>query len=397
MFESELPKSADIVVVGSGVMGASVAFQLTRNDAGKVLLIDARRPVNGVTRQTFGQVRTHYSTMALTKVAKRSVEILKNWDDEVGFGASGYTRLGYFIVVQGEMVKPCKRNVEIGRQAGIDTRYIDIDELHALEPLIRLDGIEGAAYEPDGGWLNGTMMTLSWMIGAHQMGAQVVSNLAVDRVLTGNGKVTGVATSRGKVDSPIVVNCAGAWGRDLAVDLGIETPITFKRLDLAWMRQAPDGPTIKTAVTDVNANLVLRPDMGGLFLAVVYPDEQDEIEDPDVVPTRPDVDEHLSRLRPVLRHRLPALADAEYVGNLAGAYDVTPDFNPIIGRIPSVPGYYSGVGWSGHGIKLAPAIGEAICADILGHKHDFDLHAFRPERFAEGDLNRLAYGKSPRA
>ena len=298
MFETELPKSADIVVVGSGVMGASVAFQLTRNDAGKVLLIDARRPVKGVTRQTFGQVRTHYSTMALTKVAKRSVEILKNWDDEVGFGASGYTRLGYFIVVQGEMVKPCKRNVKIGRQAGIDTRYIDIDELHALEPLIRLDGIEGAAYEPDGGWLNGTMMTLSWMIGAHQMGAQVVSNLAVDRVLTGNGKVTGVATSRGKVDSPIVVNCAGAWGRDLAVDLGIETPITFKRLDLAWMRQAPDGPTLKTAVTDVNANLVLRPDMGGLFLAVVYPDEQDEIKDPDVVPTRPDVDEHLSRLRP---------------------------------------------------------------------------------------------------
>ena len=100
MFESELPKSADIVVVGSGVMGASVAFQLTRNDVGKVLLIDARRPVKGVTRQTFGQVRTHYSTMALTKVAKRSVEILKNWDDEVGFGASGYTRLGYFIVAR---------------------------------------------------------------------------------------------------------------------------------------------------------------------------------------------------------------------------------------------------------------------------------------------------------
>jgi sarcosine oxidase subunit beta len=335
--------------------------------------------------------------MALTKVAKRSVEILKHWDDEVGFGASGYTRLGYFIVAQGEMVEPCKRNVEIGRQAGIDTRYIDIDELHALEPLIHLEGIEGAAYEPDGGWLNGTLMTLSWMIGAHQMGAQVVSNLAVDRILTDNGKVTGVETSRGNVNSPVVVNCAGAWGRDLAVNLGIETPITFKRLDLAWMRQAPDRPTMKTAVTDVNANLVFRPDMGGLFLAVVYPDEQNEIEDPDVIPTQSDIDEHLSRLRPVLRHRLPALADAEYVGNLAGAYDVTPDFNPIIGRIPSVPGYYSGLGWSGHGIKLAPAIGEAICADILGHKHDIDLHAFRPERFAEGDLNQLAYGKSARA
>ena len=397
MFENELPKSADIVVIGSGVMGASVAFQLARNNAGKILLIDARRPVNGVTRQTFGQVRTHYSTMALTKVAKRSVQILKNWDDEVGFGASGYTRLGYFVVVRGEMVEPCKRNVEIGRQAGIDTRYIDIDELHALEPLIHLDGIEGAAYEPDGGWLNGTLMTLSWMIGAHQMGAQVISNLSVDRVLTRNGKVAGIETSRGNVDSPVVVNCAGAWGRDLAVDLGIETPITFKRLDLAWMRQAPDRPTMKTAVTDVNANLVLRPDMGGLFLAVVYPEKQDEIEDPDVVPTRSDVDEHLSRLRPILRHRLPALADAEYVGNLAGAYDVTPDFNPIIGRIPPVPGYYSGLGWSGHGIKLAPAIGEAICADILGCKHDVDLHAFRPERFAEGDLNQLAYGKSARA
>ncbi len=397
MFENELPKSADIVVVGSGVMGASVAFQLARNNAGKILLIDARRPVNGVTRQTFGQVRTHYSTMALTKVAKRSVQILKNWDDEVGFGASGYTRLGYFVVVRGGMVEPCKRNVEIGRQAGIDTRYINIDELHALEPLIHLDGIEGAAYEPDGGWLNGTLMTLSWMIGAHQMGAQVISNLSVDRVLTRNGKVAGVETSRGNVDSPVVVNCAGAWGRDLAVDLGIETPITFKRLDLAWMRQAPDRPTMKTAVTDVNANLVLRPDMGGLFLAVVYPEKQDEIEDPDVVPTRSDVDEHLSRLRPILRHRLPALADAEYVGNLAGAYDVTPDFNPIIGRIPSVPGYYSGLGWSGHGIKLAPAIGEAICADILGCRHDVDLHAFRPERFAEGDLNQLAYGKSARA
>ena len=397
MASIELPATADIVVVGGGVMGASVAFQLTRAGVGKVLLIDGRLPVRGVTRQTFGQVRTHYSTMALTKLAKRGVKILKHWDEEIGYGASGYTRLGYFIVAHGDMVAPCKRNVELGREAGIDTRFIGLDELHALEPLINLDGLEGAAYEPDGGWLNGTQMVLSWMIGAQQLGAHIVTGVPVDRILTDGGKVCGVATPQGDVSSPLVVNCAGPWGRDLATGIGIDTPIIFKRLDMAWMRQAPDRPTIKTAITDTNENLVVRPDMGGLFLAVVYPKAQEVIEEPDVFPTEEDVDEHLSRLRPVLRHRLPDLAEAEFIGAPAGAYDVTPDFHPIMGRVASVPGYYSVLGWSGHGIKLAPAVGEAVCADILGHTHDFDLHALRPERFAEGDLNALSYGRSARA
>lgn len=397
MVAVDLPKTADIVVIGAGVMGASVAFQLTRAGAGKVLLIDARRPVRGVTRVTFGQVRTHYSTMALIKLAKRGVEILRDWDEEIGFGASGYTRLGYFIVAQGDMVDPCKRNVELGRQAGVDTRMIGPDELHELEPLINLDGIEGAAYEPDGGWLNGTQMVLSWMIGAQQLGADVVTGIGVDRIRTAGGKVTGVETPVGDVDCPLVVNCAGAWGRDLAEAVGIETPIIFKRLDMAWMRQAPDRPTIKTAITDTNSNMVLRPDMGGLFLAVCYPPEQDVVEEADLIATQADVEAHLSRLRPALAHRVPDLADAEFVSPVAGPYDVTPDVHPIVGRVASLPGYYSAIGWSGHGIKLSPAVGEAVCADILGHSHDFDLHALRPERFAEDDLNVTAYGRSARA
>jgi glycine/D-amino acid oxidase-like deaminating enzyme len=397
MASVELPKTADIIVIGAGAMGAGVAFELTRADAGKILLIDARRPVRGVTALTFGQVRTHYSTLALVKLAKRGVEILKHWDEEVGFGGCGYTRLGYFIAAHGDTVDPCRRNVELSRQAGIDTRFIGPDELHELEPLINLDGIEGAAYEPDGGWLNGTQMVLSWMIGAQQLGAHVVTGVSVDRIRTAAGKVTGIETPAGSVDCPLVVNCAGAWGRELAVAIGIETPITFKRLDMAWMRQAPDRPTIKTAITDTTANMVLRPDMGGLFLAVCYPAEQEVVEDEELFPTQADVDTHLARLRPALAHRVPDLAGAQFVRPVAGPYDMTSDAHPIVGRVASLPGYYSVLGWSGHGIKLAPAVGEAVCADILGHTHDFDLHSLRPERFAEGDLNVTSYGSSARA
>lgn len=392
-----LPTEADYVVVGGGVIGASVAFQLARHGAQRVLLLDARHPVRGVSAQSFGQARTHYSNEVMIRLAHRGIRMARDWDREIGFGTSGYVPLGYLLLATEETETACQRNVELGRTLGVPTRYLEPEEVAHIEPLLVTDDLAGGAYEPEGGLMDARAMVLSWLVGAEALGARVITGLGVEAIEVENARVSGVRTPAGRVEAGNVVNAAGAWGRDLSREAGAEAPIDFLRLDMAWMCQPPGQPNIQVPFTDTGANLVCRPGAGPYFLGVAYPDRQLRVADPDIATTDDDLAEHLSRLKPALANRVPALAGAEAVGTQAGAYDVTPDYHPVLGPEPEVAGLFSAIGWSGHGLKVAPAVGEAVAQELTAGGAAIDLHPLRPERFAERDLNALAYGSIARA
>ena len=194
-----------------------------------------------------------------------------------------------------------------------------------------------------------------------------------------------------------MIAATGAWITDLLGPLGIDAPIERRRLDMAYLEQPPGRPTIRTCITDGNSNVVMRPDMGPYLLAVAYPNEMPEVADPAAAAPAEDEARHRSRLDKALAERLPDFVDARVVRTVSGAYDITPDFHPILGWAPGLDGLYLAAGFSGHGLKLSPAVGECVAAAVLGARSPFDIHPLRPTRFADGEPMYLAYGPSARA
>ena len=400
-----LPAEVDVIVIGAGVSGASIGYQLARHSDLRVAVVDARPPVGGISGRTFGQIRQHYSNELMVRMALRGFHCIGNWSNEVGYGDPGYVRFGYMLLVTENQIDGLRRNVELGRRMGVDTRFVGPDEIAAIEPLVNADGLAGGAYEPDGGYIDVTKMVLSWLGAAVALGADVLTPLTVQEILVDSGAVTGVATGRGQIRAQLVVAATGAWAPDLLDPLGVHLPIERRRLDMATLEQEPGARALHACITDGNSNLVIRPDMGRRILAVAYPPEMPEVDDP-LADAPPDAHhEHSVRLERALAERLPALTVAGVVSTTSGAYDITPDYHPILGwasELTDVTGLYLAVGLSGHGLKLSPCIGEIVAAHVLGVEQvgsapPLDTRALRPSRFADGDLMHLTYGPSARA
>jgi glycine/D-amino acid oxidase-like deaminating enzyme len=400
-----LPAEVDVIVIGAGVCGASIGYQLARNSDRRVAVVDARPPVGGISGRTFGQIRQHYSNELLVRMALRGFHCLRNWDSEVGYGDPGYVRFGYMLIVTEDQIDGLRHNVELGRRLGVDTRVVGADEITAIEPLVNAVGLAGGAYEPDGGYIDVTKMVLSWLGAATAHGARVLTPLEVQEVLVTDGAVTGVVTDAGEIKAPVVVAATGAWAPDLLDPIGVHLPIERRRLDMATLEQEPGARALHTCITDGNSNLVIRPDMGRRIIAVAYPPEMPEVDDPLTHAPLADHHEHKVRLDKALAERLPSLTVAGTVSTTSGAYDITPDYHPILGwaeELADVTGLYLAVGLSGHGLKLSPCIGEIVASHVLGMDQvgdapPMDAGALRPSRFADGDLMHLTYGPSARA
>ncbi len=400
-----LPAEADVIVIGAGVTGASIGYQLARHSDLQVAIVDARVPVGGISGRTFGQIRQHYSNELMVRIAKRGFHCLQNWDSMVGFGDPGYARFGYMLLVVADQLDGLRHNIELGQRLGVDTSFVVGSQITEIEPLVNADGLAGGAYEPEGGYIDVTKMVLSWLTAASASGAHVLAPVAVEEIVTSSGIVTGVSTAAGEIRAPVVIAATGAWARDLLDPLGVEVPVERRRLDMAVLAQHAGARALGTCITDGNSNLVIRPDMGRHIVAVAYPPEMPVVVDPLADASTADHAAHEARLTAAISERLPSLTVAATASTTSGAYDVSPDYHPILGwasEIAPVCGLYLAVGLSGHGLKLSPALGEIVAARVLGADQvgdapPIDINALRPSRFAEDDLMHLSYGPSARA
>ncbi len=396
MAGSDLIAETDILVIGAGVMGASIAFQLSRQTEQRVLVIDQAPPLSGMSGRTFGQVRLHYSNALMLQLAKRGFDIFDNWSDAVGYGHSGYVPMGYMLIVKENHLDALQRNIELAQSLDIDTRFVDRQEIKALEPAIHTDDLVGGAYDPAGGYIDVTRIVLSWLSSIQERGVRVMTGACAQAIETANGRISGVRTSAGRIDASVVISATGSWSRELLSPLGIDLPLEIRRLDMMYMRQPPNRAQIGLCVTDGNSNVVIRPDMGRDFLISAYPPEMPEAKTPDESNDRLDDPEHLARIERALTERLPDFCDASPVRPLSGTYDITPDWHPIVGWADGIDGLFLAAGFSGHGLKLAPAIGEAVAAMVLDKTAPIDIHPLRLQRFADGEPMYLAYGPGAR-
>jgi sarcosine oxidase, subunit beta len=386
---------ADAVVVGGGLFGTAIAHDLCRRGAGQVVLVERGVLGGGDSGRTFGMVRRHYSNDVTALLAMRGSQTIMNWADEIGIGDAGYVETGYLLPVPDSLADACRGNVERLAALGLDTSFLGPTEVAEIEPLLSLDGIAGAAYEPRGGFADAHKMILGWFAAAVAMGLRPRLGCAVTELLVENGHISGVRTPHGDIASERVVLATGAWARELLQPIGVDVPIALKRIQVAVLRQPPGAPRPSVVCSDAVGNVVVRPDRGAEFCAVAYfgdePLDAADDCDHDASPGYEDA------IRHALAARYPTLARATWRRAWAGPYDYSPDWNPIIGQAEDVEGLHLALAWSGHGFKLSPAVGEVVAARVLGEQPPIDVSPLRPERFAEARPLRLAYGPGARA
>ncbi|HTR02478.1 MAG TPA: FAD-binding oxidoreductase [Thermoanaerobaculia bacterium] len=384
----DLPRSADVVVLGAGVMGASIAFHLARRGAGRVLVLDKGDVASGGSGRSSALVRMHYSFPPEVDLAVRSLAIFRAWRDYVGrdghFRQTGFVR----IVPESELPR-LEQNVAMQRSRGVDARVVDRRELAAIAPAWNVDDVPYAAWEPGSGHGDGAGVATDFLERAREMGVTYRSQTRATRFLVDGGRVAGVDTDRGAVSAPVVVAATGPWSRPLFARVGFDLPVEGEYHEVAILKDPPGSAGVGPACIDGITTTYFRPEVGGLTLVGDFWGKRGV--DPDSFSPSATSDS-LAGLVARAVGRVPALEDAAIWRGVTGVYDVSPDFRPLIGQTPGVRGLWIVCGFSGMGFKISPAVGLAVSELLLdGRASSVDIAAFDPERFARGELIKAEF------
>ena len=378
--------SADAVIIGGGCMGSSTAFQLARRGGRGIVLVERDSVGSGPTAKTIGIVRLHYSHVPLIRLAARSLELFTHFQALTG-GDSDFTPAGVMILASDAQIPALRSNVELELRLGIDARVLARDEITALEPRMSLDGVAGAVYEPGSGYADGYATTAAFAAAARRSGVEIREHTSADGIVLTGGRVTGVRTAGGVVDTPRVLVTAGPWTPFLLGPIGVDVPIKSSRQQVVQFAPPREFGPLRFICEDLTQGFYARPEAGGTALAGVLEDEPEEFVSPDAFNPGVGLD-FVDRVGRLWRRRYPAAADAEFRSGYVSLYDMTPDWQPILGAVDEVPGLYVAAGFSGHGFKLSPALGEVLAAVLAGEAPPIDVSLFRFSRFKTGELIR---------
>jgi glycine/D-amino acid oxidase-like deaminating enzyme len=390
-----MSETFDAIVVGAGVVGASTAFHLAKLGGLKVCVVERGQACTGGTAKSCAIVRTHYSVPSNTALTVRSLAMFgdfRDWLDDAEADA-GFVPAGYMILApEGDFAGRMRGNLALQTDAGAETFVVMPDEALALHPLLALDDVAVIAYEPRSGYADPYMTTNSFLRAARAKGVAVKTNCPVEAVTAAGGRVTGVRTAQGELQSPIVISAVGPWTRTLTDGIGLDIPLAVSRHTVLTFKAAvPYDRTLPVIKDLTTANkMYFRPASGGLVL-VGTGDYGDPVSDADVMDENVD-DDFVLLQGGQIGHRMTSFGEAALTASWIGAYDITPDWNPVLGPVPEMAGLHLAFGFSGHGFKLAPAVGLVLAQTALGQTADVDIAPYRLGRFAAGELLVGAYG-----
>jgi glycine/D-amino acid oxidase-like deaminating enzyme len=376
-----VPKTADYIILGAGVMGASIAFQLARRKAGKIVVLDKDHVGSGGSSRSSALIRMHYSFPPEVQLALVSLKMFEHWREIVG-EAGEFRKTGFVRIVHPTETERLKRNVAMQQSLGASVDLIDRKQLQDLEPDWAVDEVDLAAYEPDSGHGDGNVVASDFLSRARDGGATYLSKTRATALLVNDEKVRGVQTEQGEIHAPVVIVATGPWSRPLLQQNGFDPPIEPEYHQVAILKNPPDMKGGGCACIDSATATYFRSDGSDKFLVGDFYGKRPV--DPDNFPQRAsetDLEEIIERAS----RRIPKLENAEVMRGVTGVYDMTPDARPLLGRVPGVDGLFICAGFSGMGFKISPAIGLVMSELILdGAASTVDISPFRPERFAEG-------------
>jgi heterotetrameric sarcosine oxidase beta subunit len=378
--------SADLVIIGGGCMGASVAYHLARRGVTDVILVEREKLLGaGSTGRNAGGVRHQFSNEANIRLSIESIGVFERFAEEVG-GELTFHQDGYlFLLSRPASVEQFRRNMELQRRLGVDVSWLAPDEAARLASGVNMDGVIGATYCARDGITDPNGVTMGFARSAQAAGVTIRRETEVTGIRLEHGRIAGVETTSGPIATPAIVNAAGPHARLVGAMAGVEIPVDPYRRHI-FIAQPGGGavPASFIMVIDFETTFYFHREGAGVLFGMGDPDEGPTFDMTVQWDFLPVVTEIAAR-------RLPALEDAPVSHAWAGLYEVTPDANPIIGEAPDLPGFFLINGFSGHGFQHSPAAGRILADLITGHDPRFDLAPFAPDRFGHGALTGERY------
>jgi sarcosine oxidase, subunit beta len=371
---SALPQQADVVVVGGGATGTSIAFHLA--EAGvDVCLLERDSLSSGSTSRAAGGIRAQFSDPLNVAIGLRSVEAFTRFAERPG-GEIEFRQVGYlFLLDRAEDVAMFEQSVEVQNALGVPSRLVDPEEAARLSPLAGLEGVLAATFCPLDGHANPESVAQGYAAGARTHGATVLTGRTATAVDAEDGTVRGVVTDVGTIETGTVVCAAGVWSPELARTAGVELPVEPVFREVVTTAPVADLPESIPLTVDFTTGFYFHREGPGLLIGMADHNQLPGFD----APTDPDWLEHVTE---VALRRAPAFLDMGIAQGWKGYYEVSPDHNGLVGEVPELDRFLYATGFSGHGFMQAPAIGEIVRDLVLGREPFVDVSPLSTERFA---------------
>ena len=378
-----LPTTADVVVIGGGVMGASAAYHLAARGIKNVVLLE-KAPFLGMeaTGKCAGGIRYQFSTEINVRLSLLSLPMLERFEEELG-QAIDLRWPGYLFLLDNDHdLAVFRNNVALQNRLGIPSRILAPAEVAARVPLLNLEGIIAAGWHDRDGLADPNGVVQGYAAGARRLGAQIVTEVEATGIRVESGRVAAVETPAGTIATRAVVNAAGPWAGKVAALAGVDLPIVPLRRQIVVTTPLKGIPEDFPFVLDFSRSLYFHREGKGILTGQSNPNERPGF---DQTIDHGWTEQHLERAM----WRFPLLERAGLLREWAGLYEVTPDAHPVIDGLSDPAGFYVVAGFSGHGFMHGPIAGLLIAEMIAeGRAHSLDVHELRFSRFAEGDLVR---------
>lgn len=360
---SDLPATADVVVIGGGVMGTSTLHHLARLGITDTVLIEAETLGAGSTSKNAGGFRAQFTDPHNITIAMENIRRLERFEAEVG-GDIDFRQWGYLLLLTEDDLPSFEDAVALQRSLGVPSEILSRDQAEGMVPGLNFDGIVGASWCPIDGYCTPEAVGLGYARAATKQGARIIQGVPVSEIRVDAGAVRGVETPRGSIDAPVVVIAAGAWSGIVAATAGVEIPIERERRFIWTTAPGDDLPHRLPLTIDFATGFYLHREGHGLLLG--------------------GKEQSMDELAPVAVSRYPGLMNLEITHTWWGYYAMSPDHNAIVGMASDPAGLVYMTGFSGHGFQQAPVMGEYVAELIAGVEPTFDLAGLSLERFADG-------------
>src|SRR5262245_54443021 len=390
-----MTRAADVVIIGGGIQGASIAYHLAQRGLTRVVILEKSTLASGCSGRTGGMIRQHYSTSLVTEIARQGRDFFATFDRVVG-GHSGWVQCGLVYMVAGKDREALRHNVALGQRHEVPTRLIDESEARERVPGLNTEGAVAFAFEENAGYGDGYGSTMALARHAREKGVTILQNTPALGLELEGRRVVGVVTPTETISTGTVVIAAGPWADRIGRWVGLDLPLKLELIEEAVIRvQPPDTYPIDTpAVYDFVNGLAFRPEGTGHTVVAEGSSYFKGALDADAYPTQPSY-RYIEDVSVRLARAMPRLASGSPRGGWAGLLEGTPDFHPVMGKAPGVEGLILCYGFSGHGFKEAPVTGRLIAELILDGTPSLDIAPLSFERFASGRLLRSMYKDDP--